>query len=124
MTADHGGFLATSEQMLFLRACMQEPQEALAAWKNWRGQHALSHLNVAQRNLLPLLYHNLQAAGYTEPEDMDFLKQAYQESRNRVQGLWQSIEQVFKALQHGGVSPLLLKGLALGVLCDPERHSR
>ena len=124
MTAEHGGFLPTPDEMLVLRACMHEPQKALAAWKKWRGQYALSHLNVAQKNLLPLVYHNLHAAGYTEPEDMAFLEDAYQESRNRIQALWHSLGQVLHAFHDRGISPLLLKGMALGVLCYPDRYTR
>lgn len=124
MTFEHGGFLPTHDEMMVLSACMLDPQAARDQWIKWRERHALSDLNVAQGRLLPLVYHNLMAAGYSEQEDMAVLRKAYQTAAHRVDALWQCAVPAFKALQDAGVPPLLLKGMALGQLCYPDRHTR
>lgn len=115
-----GGCLPTPDQQLFLKACIGEGQDAIAAWEEWKKTHTLVGLEQALFRLLPLLYHNLQQAGY-DGSDMAALKGTYRRNWYHNQTLFHTLEQVLAVLRSAGIKTLMMKGVALchGYYPDP-----
>lgn len=97
-----------------LRACLAEGEEAKAAWARWREATDFDRIGASTQRLLPLLHHNLRAAGVAEEEgDMGryhgHRRKAWVERRRLFAGL----EPMLAAFAAAGIEMVALKGLSL-----------
>lgn len=119
----YGGLLPTDAQLLFLKACILEPTEALAAWQQWRAGHATDSLDDAYASLVPQLYCNLRAAGYQGP-DMEWAEAAYLRNLPFNQGLVGALIPVLQRFNASGIPIMLFKGIAVSTLWYPDPRVR
>ncbi len=113
MSRGRAAWLPTPRQLLLLRACLWQGEQALAAWAEWRSAEPdLAKVEPGSARLLPLLYRNLgpQLAG--DP-DAGWLKDAYRASWTANQLGLRVGRRAIYALQASGIEVLALKGAAL-----------
>jgi hypothetical protein len=120
----YGGFLPTDAQLLFLKACILEPTEALASWQQWRATNAsVGSLDDACTPLIPQLYCNLRAASYQGPE-MEWAEAAYLRNLPFYQGLVDALIPVLQRFNSFGIPVILFKGIAVSTLWYPDPQVR
>lgn len=107
-----GGTWPTPLQTLLLRACLEQGENTVSAWKEWRQLADIDHLDQGSFRLLPLLYHNLQQNGVDDPL-MPRLKGIYRKSWYKNQMLFHAAAKVLQTFQAADIPTVLLKGVAL-----------
>lgn len=98
-----------------LRACTAEGERATAAWARWRAAVDLDEADAPTQRLLPLLHHNLRAAGVRETADdmgryRGHLRKSWVERRRLLAG----VEPMLASFAAAGIDMVALKGLPLG----------
>jgi hypothetical protein len=99
-------------QELLLRAALMPDERALDAWRRVRSQIDIDELDGATQALLPALRKNLLALG-VEDELLGLFKGVHRFGWARTQLLLAAMIPKVEALEHAGISTLLLKGAAL-----------
>ncbi len=99
-------------QELLLKAVLVRGDDAVRCWKAWRAASDLEAIDRASRRLLPLAYRNLRDAGLPG-DDLAPLREAYEESRAKIQWTLAAARPVLEAFVAAGIEPLILKGAAL-----------
>src|SRR5688500_13960566 len=113
-SAPHG-FWPSGRHRMLLHACLDAPDEALAAWRGWRELVGFNDVDVAEMRLLPLAHANLGESIREDPV------------HGRVSGLvrmtWTQNQLLFRraagaieALEGAGIETLMLKGAPLALL--------
>ncbi len=118
-----GGCIPDANQRLLIRACVAPPEEALEAWGAWNKVASLDVVDEALYRLLPVLYRNLQRAGYDGPE-MPTLKGVHRRSWYCNQKTFHAMEGVIGLFDERSIPSLLVKGAALGQLYYPDPSAR
>jgi hypothetical protein len=114
----------TPEQALLLRVCLLDsPDEARAAWKQWKARVDLDDLDHGSFRLIPLLYRRVLALEIEEP-DLGRLKGIYRYQWTKRALALRGKASLLGHLQGMGFSTLLLKGAALGVAVYPDPVTR
>lgn len=112
-------FIPGTRETLLLRAALGDGKDAVSAWEHWRRAIAVEALDGESHRLLPLLHHNLQRLGVTDPVLIRYRsvrKQSWY--RNRV--LFHGLSKVFRTLADQGIEVLALKGAVLAHSYYPE----
>lgn len=113
----------TEAQMLLLRAALDPPTEAVAAWREWRRTTVFDDAGAEQFKLLPLV------AGNLPPDALD------SEVAGRMRGLrrmaWSRNQMLFHAsgraiaaLEGAGIRTFVIKGAALAHLAYADLRAR
>lgn len=114
----------TPEQALLLRVCLLDsPDEARAAWAQWKARVDLDDLDHGSFRLIPLLYRRVLALGIDEP-DLGRLKGIYRYQWTKRALALRGKGRLLAHLHGLGYSTLLLKGAALGVTVYPDPVTR
>lgn len=109
------GILPSRQQLLVLRAALSEPEIALSAFAEWRtGVDDAKEFDREIFRLLPLLYHNMQKCGCTDPL-MTRLKGVYRMNWVKTHTLFERMRPLVHAFADAGFDVMLLKGAPLGV---------
>src|SRR5262249_34711473 len=108
-------YLPTETQELLLRAALEDPDAARAAWAVWRERVDLAAVAVAPARILPPAYRNLLRLGIDDPE-IGRLKGAYRHNWAHNQLLLRDTAAFLSSLHAADVRTLVLKGIALATL--------
>lgn len=118
--------LPTSEQTLFLRACLLSGDTARRAWEQWQAQTGglqryLTNGDSSVKGLLPLLSSSLRRnEAVLEPGIVPLLNNAYLREQLRYEHYRKILAGALATLAGGGVSAIVLKGAALAETVYPE----
>lgn len=111
-----GACWPTPLQEEILRAAVEPPADAAAAWQRVRGQIDLDDLWDAEvHRLLPLVHGNLRAAGVDDP-DLPRLKGLHRRTWYENQVALHRVRPAIELLQGAGIRVLFLKGAPLALL--------
>jgi hypothetical protein len=108
-------FVPTSQQALLLRAALLDAPAALKAWTAWHLHADINRLDPGSFKLLPLLAHNLLRHGVSDPL-LDRLKGVYRKTLYQNSLLLNRLGEIVEKLQGAGITVLLFKDTALGVV--------
>lgn len=101
--------------ILILKAALDPPQSAIAAWQAWYDAGNIELLQGASHRLMPLVHTNLVKAGYNGPE-LDRIKgmrrRLWVEAEQRIHNALPFLREL--QLRHGRL--ILLKGAPLAAL--------
>jgi hypothetical protein len=99
-------------QELLLKAALLPQEEALQAWKDWKKQTDLDHIDYGSHRLLPLLYSHLKSAVGKDP-NFAYFRKIYLETWADNQKLFARVTPALEALHQAGIRTLVLKGVDL-----------
>ena len=102
------------DQVLLLRAALEQGDEALAAWRAWRQIVEFDRIDSGSQKLLPLVYANLSAMGVKDSIP-GRLKGHYRLAWYKNQMLFRQVAAVLLAFEEAGLEALVLKGVALAL---------
>ena len=100
------------DQVLLLKAALFHGACAFDAWEEWRALIALDDLDPASRQLLPLLYHNLNSQGIRD-STLSRMKGVYRSVWYKNQLLFQNMAILLENFHNAGIQTMLLKGSAM-----------
>lgn len=124
MSTNHAvGCLPTPQQMLLLRAALNQGPEAVAAWEQWEGEAGLDRPDEGSFHLLPLVHRNLAAQGYCGAS-ANTLKGVHRQAWSRNQVLFHQVRPLIEELRAARTPILLLKGAALAFQIYPDPGCR
>lgn len=110
-----GARTPTVEQELLLRAALHEGPDAIAAWEAWRQRMTLDDSDYPSHRLLPLVYRNLAALGYEDP-DLGRMRGYLRRTLYANHVLFAAAAGEIAALNAVGIDTLVLKGAPLALL--------
>jgi len=99
-------------QRWLVRAALLSGEQAVEAWKHWRTTADLGRLDIASRQLLPLLYKNLLDHG-VQDRMMGRLRGVYQATWAKNQQTFHAVAPLLRAFREAGIETMILKGAAL-----------
>jgi hypothetical protein len=102
----------TPLQELLLETVILRGEPAMISWREWLSRSDLNRLDAGSRNLLPLVYYNLQQMGASDPE-LKKLKGVMRLNWTQNQLRLARCKSLLQALHNAGIPILLLKGAAL-----------
>jgi hypothetical protein len=114
-SSQSGGCWPAEDQIVLLRAALFDPDEALAAWREWRQTHTLEEADYPSIEILPLIYRNLAGSGLADP-DLSTLRGAYRSTWVRNQVIFDHGASALRALAESEIPTLVLKGFALALI--------
>ena len=118
-----GSCWPTRDHELLLRAALLDGPEAEHAWNAWQQQVDLDEIDDGSFRLLPLLHSNLVRHGIESPLLRRF-KGVHRQAWFKNQVLFRQLAELVGALEAGGISTLLLKGVALSVAAYQDEAVR
>lgn len=113
----------TSDQEVLLDAILLSGDRAVEAWRSWKRQNDINHVDPASFQIMPLLYWNMAREGGNDPL-MGKLKGIYRMAWARNQWLMNRALPALRALHEQGIPMMLLKGVALNALYGEEHGIR
>jgi hypothetical protein len=105
----------TAEQLLVLRAALDEPATAIDSWERWRAAVDFDDVDGGSARLLPLVYRNLGPEAF-DAEVGGRLKGLYRRSWSQNQLNFKRAAQAIEVLEGAGIETLVTKGASLAVL--------
>ncbi|RPI71217.1 MAG: hypothetical protein EHM47_10720 [Ignavibacteriales bacterium] len=102
----------TWEQELLLKAILLHGNDAIAAWKEWKGIIDFDKIDPGSYRLLPLLYNNL-IKNEVKDKKLDMLKGIYRRTWFENQILSYQVVKILDIFNNSGIKTLVLKGIAL-----------
>ena len=116
-------WLPSEGQELLLRAALEDGDDALGAWSEWKREGTLDEMSAADHQVLPLLARNISRLDPSDP-DLARLKGFGRHHWVRNQLLLRFGADAIRKLNRAGIETLVLKGPALAVLCYPDIGAR
>jgi hypothetical protein len=98
--------------------------EACAAFEDWSARVVFDDIDTASQRLLPLVCHNLAAAGFSGSPLMGRLRGVRRQHSYRNQLLLGFVADLLGAFARAGIPTLLLKGIPLALLHYPTPATR
>lgn len=109
-------FCPKGDSLLLLRAALTpDPEQAQAAWREWRHRHTLQGCELKMHRLMPVLYRRFQDEGL-DLADHRILRGVYRYSWTRNQMMLRKAQHVTACLSRLQIPVLLIKGLPLSLM--------
>ena len=112
-------WLPTAEQELLLKAALFTDESAITFWRQWIELKDPRQVELAERRLFPLVYHNLQTIGFND-QYTELLKETHRDSFRNTISLLQIASTAMSHLNAEGIRTILLKGIPLAVKYYPS----
>lgn len=113
----------TAQQMRLLQASLGEGEPALSAWQAWRASADLDHLPPGGFGLLPLLAHNLQRHGVTDPL-LNKCQGIHRQVWSRNQLHLSAVLPLCQRMNEAGILPIVYADTALMLFHYPQSGLR
>ncbi len=117
-------FWPTPVHERLIDAALLPGAEAGAAFEDWRARVEFDDIDAASLRLLPLVCHNLAAAGFSGSPLMGRLRGVRRQHWYRNQLLLGFVSDLLAAFTRAGIPTLLLKGIPLALLHYPTAATR
>lgn len=102
----------SQEQILLLKACVLDKENAIDAWREWQKYVDIEKLDAASNSLLSQLYYNLSACKVKNLE-LERLKGIYKRNWYANQILFQKLKVILKNLGNSNIPTILLGDSAI-----------
>lgn len=100
------------EQTLLVSAATSDGERARSAWQEWRARVEIAKIEGKEKEILPLLYRNLQRLGIEGPEVKQLGQIHRQQWAKNMIGM-RDLTEIITEFQARGIDTLVLKGMAM-----------
>src|SRR4051812_21498162 len=108
------GWLPDGTDEFLIKAAVEDGDQAIAAWGEWKRRRSLDEAGHAAFLILPLVYRNLTGLSLQDPE-LGRIRGVYRFTWSRNQLLLHLGGIALRDLRQAGIETIVLKGAALSV---------